>query len=145
MIVIFPLYTSLLISRPSRVILVVFDRIRQQRRWGRYNVLIKIKASVKFDNYLWQFISKTWAKNDFRTYLQPLAVLLEEKSVLCLISSLLDSVLFTYFQMVLAGWEQVLMIFLKKTNFIVILLMKIQFSKDQFSKYKVARVGLGYY
>ena len=32
-------------------------------------------------------------------------MLLEEKSVLCLISSLLDSVLFTYFQMVLAGWE----------------------------------------
>ena len=72
-------------------------------------------------------------------------MLLEEKSGLCLISSLLDSVLFTYFQMVLAGWEQVLMIFLKKPNFIVILLMKIQFSKDQFSKYKVARVGLGYY
>ena len=48
-------------------------------------------------------------------------MLLEEKSVLCLISSLLDSVLFTYFQMVLAGWEvfqsktkQVLMIFFKK-------------------------------
>ena len=127
------------------------SRIRQQRRWWRSVVQIKIKASVMFDNYLQQFISKTWTKNDFQasnnfqTYLQPLAVLLEEKSGLCLISSLLDSVLFTYFQMVLAGWEQVLMIFLKKPNFIVILLMKIQFSKDQFSKYKVARVGLGYY
>ena len=48
-------------------------------------------------------------------------MLLEEKSVLYFISSLLDSVLFTYFQMVLAGWEvfqsktkQVLMIFFKK-------------------------------
>ena len=69
-------------------------------------------------------------------------MLLEEKSVLCLISSLLDSVLFTYFQMVLAGWEvfqsktkQVLMIFFKKkANFIVILLMKMQCSQDQFSQ-----------
>ena len=48
-------------------------------------------------------------------------MLLEEKSVLCLISSHLDSVLLTYIQTVLAGWEvlqsetkQVLMIFLKK-------------------------------
>ena len=46
---------------------------------------------------------------------------LEEKSVLCSISSLLDSVLFTYFQMVVAGSEvfqsktkQIFMIFLKK-------------------------------
>ena len=51
-------------------------------------------------------------------------MLLEEKSVLCLISSLLDSVLFTYFQMVLTSWEvfqsktkQVLMIFFKKSQF----------------------------
>ena len=63
-----------------------------------------------------------------------------EKSVLSLISSLLDSVLFTYFQTVVAIWEvfqsktkQVSMIFLKKSQLIVILLMKIQCSKDQFS------------
>ena len=62
-----------------------------------------------------QFFEGTFYK------IHTLAVLLEEKSVLCLFSSLLDSVLFTYFQTVLAGWEvfqsktkQVLMIFLKK-------------------------------
>ena len=70
-------------------------------------------------------------------------MLLEEKSVLCLISSLLDSVLFTYFQMVLVGWEvfqsktkQVLMIFLKKRQIIVILLTIMQRSKSQFSQKK---------
>ena len=70
--------------------------------------------------------------------------------MLCLISSLLDSVLFFYFQMVLAGWEvfqsktkQVLMIFLKKkAKFIVILLMKIQHSKDQLTHKKVSRASL---
>ena len=55
--------------------------------------------------------------------LKPVAVLLEEKKVLCLIFSLLDSVLFTYFQAVLASWEvfqsktkRVSKIFLKKAN-----------------------------
>ena len=54
-------------------------------------------------------------------------MLLEEKSVLCLISSLSDNVLFTYFQTVVAGLEvfqgktkQVFMIFLKKSQLIVI-------------------------
>ena len=53
------------------------------------------------------------------------------------------SVLFTYFQTVLAGWEvfqsktkQVLMIFLKKSQVVVILLMKMQHSKSQFSQKK---------
>ena len=61
------------------------------------------------------------------------SVVREKKIVLSLISSLLDSVLFTYFQTVVASWEvfqsktkQVSMIFLKKSQLIVILLMKIQ-------------------
>ena len=52
-------------------------------------------------------------------------MLLEEKGVLCLISSLLDSVLFTYFQTVLAGWE----VFQSKTK-------QMQRSKSQFSQKK---------
>jgi hypothetical protein len=55
--------------------------------------------------------------------LKPVAVLLEEKKVLCLILSLLDSVLFTYFQTVVAGWKvfqgktkQVFTIFSKKSQ-----------------------------
>ena len=72
-----------------------------------------------------------------------------EKSVLSLISSLLVSVLFTYFQRVVASWEvfqsktkQVSMIFFKKCQLIVILLMKIQRSKPQFSHKRVSRVSL---
>ena len=79
----------------------------------------------------------------FLNFLQPLVVLLEEKSVLCLISSLLDSVLFTYFQTVFQSKiKQVFMIFSKKSQLIVILLMKIQRSKYQFSQKRVSRVSL---
>ena len=52
------------------------------------------------------------------------SVVREKKIVLSLISSLLDSVLFTYFQTVVASWEvfqsktkQVSMIFLKKPTY----------------------------
>ena len=76
-------------------------------------------------------------------------MLLEKKNALSLISSLLDNVLFNYFQMVVAGGEvfqsktkQVFMIFLKKTQLIVILLMKRQRSKPQFSQKRVSRVSL---
>ena len=76
-------------------------------------------------------------------------MLLEEKSVLCLISSLLDSVLFTYFQTVMAGLEvfqgkikQVFMIFLKKSQLIVILLMEKYNSTHHISQSKVFRVSL---
>ena len=67
-------------------------------------------------------------------------MLLEEKSVICLISSLLDSVLFTYFQTVVAGWEvfqgktkQVFMIFLKKKPTPVFILLMVKYdSKASF-------------
>ena len=77
------------------------------------------------------------------------SVVREKKIVLSLISSLLDSVLFTYFQTVVASWEvfqsktkQVSMIFLKKSQLIVILLVKIQRSKPQVSQKRVSRVSL---